>query len=80
MAGKVEVRINYAGVGELLNSQWASDCCSEIANQVASRAGDGYDAASPHKTGQRVAVNVYAATKEAYWDNMDNNTLLRALG
>lgn len=80
MAGKVEVKINYAGVGELLNSQWAADCCAEVAQQVAERAGDGYVVAAPHSTGQRVAVNVYAETKEAAKDNYENNTLLKAVG
>lgn len=80
MAGKITVKVNYNGVKELLNSQWAADCCNEIADQVAGRAGDGYEVAAPHHTGQRVAVNVYAATHEAYQDNMENNTLLKAVG
>lgn len=76
----VRVVISYAGVGELLKSQWAANTCTEVARGIADRAGEGYEVAPPHSTGQRVAVNVYAATKEAARDNLDNNTLLTALG
>ena len=74
------VSINYEGIGELLRSDWAADCCTEVAEDIAARAGDGYEVAEPHFTGQRVAVNVYAATKVALNDNYENNTLLRAVG
>lgn len=76
----VKVVVNYAGVGELLKSQWAADICAEVASGIASRAGEGYEVARPHNTGQRMAVNVYAATREAAKDNLDNNTLLTAIG
>lgn len=76
----VKVVLNSEGISELLNSQWAADCCTEIAEQVAGTAGPGYEVAPPHATGQRVAVNVYAATDEARKDNLENNTLLRAMG
>lgn len=78
--GNVTVKVNYRGVGELLNSDWAAKCCQEVAARAASRAGEGYAAAEPHKTGQRVAVNIYPATKEAAGDNYKNNTLLKAVG
>ena len=78
MAAKVI--LNYEGIGELLKSDWAADCCTEVAEEIAANAGEGYEVAEPHQTGQRVAVNVYAATDEARNDNYDNNTLLRAIG
>lgn len=80
MAAKTRVVINYAGVGELLRSEWAAGICTEVAAGIAARAGDGYEMASPHSTGQRMAVNVYAATKDAVKDNLENNTLLTSLG
>ena len=76
----MKVNINYDGVGELLKSDWAAECCAETAEDIAVRAGDGYEVAEPHQTGQRVAVNVYAATEEAQRDNYDNNTVLKAIG
>lgn len=76
----MKVKINYDGIGELLKSDWAAQCCTETAQDIAARAGDGYEVAEPHNTGQRMAVNVYAATDEARNDNYDNNTLLKAIG
>ena len=74
------VKLNYDGIGELLKSEWAAECCTEIAEDIAMRAGDGYEVSEPHDTGQRVAVNVYADTDEAKADNLENNTLLKAVG
>ena len=76
----MEVKINYEGIGELLRSEWAADCCTEVAEGLAMNAGDGYEVAEPHDTGQRAAVNVYAATDAAQRDNYENNTLLKAIG
>lgn len=75
----VEVKLIREGVGELLKSQGVADYCNEIANQVAANAGEGYETRQ-HVSDQRVIVNVYTATKEAYVDNLENNTLLHALG
>lgn len=79
MSAKPKVVLDRAGVHALLNCDEVAAKCSQIAREVAAKAGDGYEVAPPHKTGQRVAVNVYPATKEAAKDNYENNTLLRAL-
>ena len=73
-------KLNRKGVRELLNSEEVADFCAEVAADVAAKAGVGYETAQPHHTGQRVAVNVYAATHEAYLDNLEHNTLLKAIG
>ena len=69
-----------SGVKKLLNSPEAADCVSSLGRDMARRAGAGYAAEEPHKTGQRVAVNVHAETWEARRDNQENNTLLKAVG
>lgn len=77
---KVEkFKLNRAGVRELLNSAGIEDVCVKTATELAGRAGTGYQAAAPHKTGQRVAVNIYPGTKEAARDNLKNNTLLKVI-
>ncbi len=68
------------GVRELLKSQAVADLCASLGQDMARRAGEGYEAAPPHQTGQRAAVNVYAGTREARRDNLENNTLLKAMG
>ena len=76
---KVEIELNSAGIQELLKSAEIQGYCEELARGVASRAGDGYEVSSMvGKT--RVNASVYAATNEAYRDNLENNTLLKALG
>lgn len=79
---KVEVKTNWTGLGELRSSQWAADLCNELADEMIARAGEGYEKRQHYTTGPkaRVIVNVYADTEEAYQDNLDNNTLLKALG
>lgn len=75
----VEVVLNYEGVGELLRSEWAMDCCREAAEEVALSAGDGYEV-STYVGKSRVNASVGAVTPEAHRDNLENNTLLKALG
>ena len=79
MARKVEIELNSAGIQELLKSAEIQGYCEELAREVANRAGDGYEVDTMvGKT--RVNASVYAATKEANKDNLENNTLLKALG
>ena len=76
---KVEIELNSAGIQELLKSAEIQGYCEELARGVASRAGDGYEVDTMvGKT--RVNASVYAATKEANKENLENNTLLKALG
>ena len=77
MASKL--KLVKKGVHALLNSQAAADVCNRQAQAVAARCGDGWAVAAPHKTGQRVAVNVYPATREAARDNAANDTARRAV-
>ena len=79
MSKRVEIELISAGVRELLQSDEIREYCEELAQGVASRAGDGYEIDSMvGKT--RANASVYAATKEANRDNLENNTLLKALG
>lgn len=72
------IEFNSAGFVELLKSAEVSEYCKEVANQVLSRCGEGY-ATKQYNTPSRVISIVYADTKEAYQDNLDNNTLLKSL-
>ncbi len=74
-----KLKLNRSGIHALLNSPEVSAEVERLAAQTARAAGDGYQAAAPHKTGQRVAVNVYPATREAAEDNVENDTLLRVI-
>lgn len=76
---KVRIELNREGVRELLRSQEMMAICQEVADGIKERCGDGY-ATSQHVGTNRVNVSVYTESREAKKDNMDNNTMLCALG
>lgn len=72
----IRFELNREGVRELLRSQEMQDVLVEYAQQISDRAGDGYDVF----VGQnRANVTVETTTEEAYGDNLDNNTLEKAV-
>lgn len=68
--------LNRAGVRELMQSQEMQDVLVEFAGQVAENAGDGYDV---YIGTNRANVSVVTATDEAAADNLDHNTLEKAI-
>lgn len=68
--------LDRAGVRELMQSQEMQDVLVEFASQVAERAGDGYDV---YIGTTRANVSVMTATEEAVSDNLDYNTLEKAI-
>ena len=68
--------LNRAGVRELMQSQEMQDVLVEFAGQVAERAGDGY---SVYVGINRANVSVRTETEEAMADNLDHNTLEKAI-
>ena len=78
MSSSVEIRLNSEGVQELLKSDEMQALLSELASSKAGQAGGGYEYSA--KVGQRRAyANIYPASKEAYQDNLDNNTLEKVI-
>ena len=73
-----KIELNREGVRALLKSPEMMDICSELAEEVASRAGDGYET-STYVGKNRVNASVKAETFRAMHDNLKNNTLLKAL-
>lgn len=76
---KVRIELDRGGIHQLLNSQEMADMIAGHSQDMARRAGEGYEAAPPHRSGQRVIANVFAGTEEARRDNRANNTLLKAM-
>ena len=75
----VKFKLNRKGVSELLKSGEALQVVKDYAYEVQNRAGDGYEVT--WMTGKtRVNASVAAMTQEARKDNLENNTLLKALG
>lgn len=78
------LKLYRPGIRKLLKSDEMVACCLDVAGDVAGTAEqisgvEGYTVAKPHKTKQRVIVNVYPGTKEAARDNYYNDTLLKVV-
>lgn len=71
-------KLNRKGVRELMQSQEMQAVLQEKASQITARCGDGYE----HNVmvgKNRANAMVRAATSKAKRDNMDNNTILKAV-
>lgn len=75
---KTKIKLNRAGVRELLKSSEMLAVCEEKAASIRNRCGDGYETNS-FVGKNRVNAMVFASTYQAKRDNMKNNTILKAL-
>ena len=75
---KFRFELNSEGVRELLKSSEMAAICKSYADQIAGRAGAGYEV-SVYTGKTRVNASVAASTAKARKDNMKNNTLLKAM-
>lgn len=74
----VEVKLNPAGVRELLKSAEINRVCREQADAIQTRAGDGFEV-EPRNYPERSGYAVKAADAHAYYSNQKHNTLIRAI-
>ena len=82
MAKQVTVKLNRDGVRALLQSDAVAAICSSVATDVLARLPDteGYEISRPYSGKTRVNVSIAAVSPEARKDNLENNTLLKAVG
>ena len=73
---RMKFELNRAGVADLMRSTEMQNVLISYASEIKDRAGDGYDV---HVGPRRANVSVRTATDEAVQDNLDNNTLLKAV-
>ena len=79
MSKGFKFKLDKKGVRELLKDSETAAVCTQYGSQVLSRAGDGYMMESrnyPERTGVAIFPDTYKAKK----DNLEHNTLLKALG
>jgi hypothetical protein len=85
MSKKIKVELNLAGVNELMKRQELQDMMQNLGEQVASRAeamavDPKAEYESNTKTLNWIAVtNIRAVNHEAFEENLENNTLSKAL-
>lgn len=68
MAVKVRIELNHEGIRELLCSAPIAAECEKAAEQIAARAGDGFEVLPLRRMGfggGRIGYAVYTATEEA---------------
>ena len=83
MSKKVKVTLNIPGVVALRLSPEVTSICESVArSKIFNKLPDGqYEVSAPVPGGKRRAhVSIKTATPEAYQDNLQNNTLLKAMG
>lgn len=76
---KTKIVLNRKGVRELLRSQEMMNVCASYAKKAVQKLGDGYEV-SNHVGKNRVNSSVRTVTSEAVKENMENNTILKAVG
>lgn len=74
----VKFKLNRAGVAELMKSAPMQNVLSQYASDIQSRCGDEYEK-DIHVGKNRANAMVSAKTYKAKKDNMENNTLLKAV-
>jgi hypothetical protein len=74
----VTIELDLEGVRSLLRSKEMKEICEQHAKRALSRLGNGYVVTS--MTGKnRVNASIYAESRQAKQDNLDNDTILKAL-
>lgn len=75
---KVKFELNREGVRELLRSKEMMDVCQEYANNALGKLGDGYEVTT-HTGSNRVNAEVAAVTYAAKKENLNDNTIIKAV-
>lgn len=76
--GKLKLVLNREGVRELLRSEAMTAMCRERADAAAARLGDGYSV-NTCVGRNRVNAEIRAESYEAQRENLEHNTILKAL-
>lgn len=74
-----DFELNLPGLNELMKSQEMQAVLTQAGNAVASAAGGDYGVRT-HVASFVAIANVYPDSAKAAKDNMENNTLVKALG
>ena len=75
---KVVIELNIANIGEFLRSKEVEAECKRRADEAVSKLGEGYSVSS--RVGKtRANASISADTFNARKDNMENNSILKAL-
>lgn len=79
MSSGFKFELNWAGVRELLKSGEVESMCMSYAQRTAGAAGPDYTVEARHYP-ERSGAAVTPANAKGHYDNLRNNTLLKAIG
>lgn len=74
----VKIELNSAGIKQFLHSREVAECVKNYADKAADRLGEGYKSDYKHMP-TRVIASVYTDTDEARRQNLQENSLLKAV-
>lgn len=74
----VKIVLNREGIRSMLRSDEMLRICEEKAEDAVKKLGPGYEV-STHVGQNRVNASIAAVTSEAIQENLENNTILKAL-
>ena len=74
---RMKIELNSKGVQELLK-EVGRTTCMKMATEAANRCGEGY-AAEERSYPKRMAAIVKTDSYQAYQDNLENNTIVKAV-
>lgn len=73
----INIELNSDGIQELLK-EVGNTTCMKIANNALNRCGEGY-VAEKRNYPERTAAIIKPSTREGYRDNLENNTIIKAV-
>ena len=82
MATKIRIELNHDGIRQLLMSQPIANECRKAAEEIAARAGDGFEVLQAKELGfggGRVGYAVYTDTYEARVSEAEDKALSKAV-
>lgn len=74
----VKIKLNSAGIQELLKSQEVKQACEQKAQEIADRADGNWNVTTKIRK-DRAAAEVHAGDRDTYYRNLSKNTLMRAV-
>lgn len=75
---KIKVELNHGQIRRFLHSQEVAGLVKSYADKAADRLGEGYEA-DEKVMATRAIASVFTATDEAKRENMENNSILKAV-
>lgn len=75
---KIKFKLNLRGLNDLMKSGEMQAVLNDAAGRIAAAAGEGHEVEAAHPISFVAIASVRAATYDAYYDDLQNDTLMHA--